>query len=148
MDAFCFGAGAGVGVGAGTGTTAFASAAAGAGTDVGILMSQTTNTTLTSNGFPLLEDEVDYKTVTDQATLDTHAAGDLALHSVPVVQWNLSVNALMPPVMSSYNIGDMALIRVAGHVWIPDSPPAGYPMRVVGMSGDSSTKLKLKVQSA
>ena len=119
--------------------------AAGAGTDVGILMSQTTSAALTSNGFPLLEEEIDYKTVSDQATLDTYTAGDLALHSVPVVQWTLTVNALMPPVMSSFNIGDQSRVRVANHIWIPDGD---YPMRVLGVSGDSSTKLKLKVQGA
>jgi len=119
--------------------------AAGAGTDVGILMSQTSSATLTANGFPLLEEEIDYKTVTDQATLDTYTAGDLALHSVPIVQWTITVNALMPPVMSSFNIGDLARVRVANHIWIPDGD---YPMRVVGLSGDSSTKLKLKVQGA
>ena len=119
--------------------------AAGAGTDTGILMSQTTSAALISNGFPLLEDENDYKTVSTQATLDTYTSGDLALHSVPVVQWGLSVNALAAPVMSSYNIGDLARVRVVNHVWIPDGD---YAMRIMGMSGDSSTKLKLKVQVA
>lgn len=119
--------------------------AAGAGTDVGIVLSQASNTNLTGIGFPLLEEQIDYKTVSDQATLDTYTAGDLALHSVPVVQWTITVNALMPPVMSSYNIGDLARVRVANHIWIPDGD---YPMRIVGMSGDSSTKLKLKVQGA
>lgn len=117
--------------------------AAGAGTDTGILMSQTTSATLTGNGFPLLEEQIDYKTVSDQATLDTYTKGDLALHSIPVVQWTMAVNALAPPVMTSYSIGDPARVRVAGHVWIPDGD---YPMRIVGMSGDSSTKLVLKVQ--
>jgi len=119
--------------------------AAGGGTDVGIVMSQTISSTLVANGFPLLEEEIDYRTVTDQATLNTYTAGDLALHSVPVVQWGLTVDALQPPIMSSYNIGDLARVRVAAHVWIPDGD---YPMRVLGVSGDSSTKLKLKVQGA
>ena len=122
--------------------------AAGAGTDVGILMSQTSSSTLIGNGFPLLEDETDYKTVSDQATLDTYTAGDLALHGTPIKQWALSVDALQPPVMSSYNVGDVALVRIANHLWLPDSPAAGLPLRIVGMSGDSSTKLMLKVQAA
>ena len=120
-------------------------AAGGVGTDLGTVMSQTTSSTLVANGFPLLEEEIDYKTVTDQATLNTYTAGDLALHSVPVVQWTITVNALMPPVMTSYNIGDLARVRVVSHVWIPDGD---YPMRIVGLSGDSSTKLRLKVQGA
>ena len=119
--------------------------AAGAGTDVGILMSQNTSSLLVGNGYPLLEEETDYKTVTDQATLDTYTAGDLTLHSAPVVQWTLTVDALQPPVMSSYNIGDHARVRVSQHIWIPDGD---YPMRILGVSGDSSTTLKLKVQSA
>lgn len=119
--------------------------AGGAGSDVGILMSQNTSSFLVSNGYPLLEEETNYRTVTDQATLDTYAAGDLILHSAPVVQWTLSVDALQPPVMSSYNIGDQARVRVYQHIWIPDGD---YAMRILGMSGDSSTKLRLKVQSA
>ena len=119
--------------------------ASGGGTDVGIVMSQTTSSTLVSNGFPLLEGEIDYRTVTDQATLNTYTAGDLALHSTPIVQWTIAVNAMLPPVMSSFNVGDLARVRVVNHVWIPDGD---YPMRIVGMSGDSSTKLKLKVQGA
>jgi len=119
--------------------------AEGGGTDTGILMSQTTSSTLVAAGFPLLEEEIDYRTVTDQATLNTYTAGDLALHSVPVVQWSLTVNALMPPVMSSFNIGDLSRVRVANHIWIPDGD---YQMRIMGTSGDSSTRLKLKVQGA
>lgn len=118
---------------------------AGSGADVSILMSQNTSPDLVSAGYPLLEEETDYKTEPDQATLDTYAAGDLALHSVPVVQWTLTVDALQPPVMSSYNVGDRARVRIYQHIWIPDGD---YPMRIIGMSGDSSTKLMLKVQGA
>jgi len=119
--------------------------AAGSGSDVGIVMSQNTSSTLIANGYPLLEQETDYRTVTTQATLDTYTAGDLTLHSAPVVQWTLTVDALQPPVMSSYNVGDHARVRVYQHIWIPDGD---YPMRILGVSGDSSTMLKLKVQSA
>ena len=119
--------------------------AEGGGADVGIVMSQNTSSTLIAAGFPLLEEEIDYRTVIDQATLNTYTAGDLALHSAPVVQWMLTVNALLPPVMSSFNVGDLARVRIANHIWIPDGD---YPMRIVGVSGDSSTKLRLKVQGA
>ena len=77
--------------------------------------------------------------------MDTYATGDLTLHSAPVVQWTLTVDALQPPVMSSYSVGDLARVRIANHIWIPDGD---YPMRILGVSGDSSTKLKLKVQGA
>jgi hypothetical protein len=123
-------------------TTAWA---AGAGTDSGILMSQNTSTALTSVGFPLLEEEIDHKTVSTQATLDSYTAGDISTHAGPTVQWTLTVDSTQPPALSSFSIGDLARVRVANHIWIPDGD---YPMRVTGISGDSSTKIKLNVQVA
>lgn len=118
---------------------------AGSGTDVGILMSQTVSSTLTSVGFPLLEEEIDHKTVAIQATLDAHSAGDLAAHATPIIQWSLTIDSTQPPALSSFNLGDQARVRIANHVWIPDGD---YLMRIMGMSGNSSTKIVLNVQVA
>ncbi len=122
--------------------------ALGSGDGTGVLMSVAQSSLATSNGWPLLEHETDYKTVDTQTTLDTHTAGDLAAFSAPTVQFGLTVDATKPPVFGSYTLGDNAFVRVANHVWIPDSPVAGYAMRIVKMSGDSSTTITMDVQNA
>jgi len=122
--------------------------ALGNGNGTGILTSMAQNTALTSAGWPLLEQETDYKTVADQPTLDAHTAGDLAAFSAPTVQFGMTVDSTKPPTLGPYTVGDNVLVRVANHVWIPDSPVAGYPMRLVKMSGDSSTTVSLDVQNA
>lgn len=118
----------------------------GAGSTVGTAMSRAQSTVLTSQGWPLLERQTDYKTVSTQGTLDAHAQADLTLHQAPTTQWTLDVNALLPPALDSYLLGDNALVRVAGHLWVPDSPPAGYQMRIIGVSGDGTPTVTLDMQ--
>lgn len=118
----------------------------GAGSTIGTLMSFAQSTALTSRGWPLLERQIDYKTVSVQGTLDAHAQADLALYGSTTTQWQLEVNALLPPVLGSFLLGDKANVRVSGHIWVPDSPAAGYPMRVIGISGDNTATVKLDMQ--
>jgi len=120
--------------------------AQGTGSGAATLISKSTSSTLPSQGWPLLESENDYRTVTDQPTLDSHTLADQQTFGRDVIQWTISVNALQPPVLGSYLLGDNALIRVAGHLWIPDSPAAGYPMRIIQISGDNTPIVKLDVQ--
>lgn len=118
---------------------------AGSGTDVGILMSRIESDYLVGNNFPLLEEEVDYKTVSDQATLDSSATGDLNVYGMPIIEWSLKVDATKPPALTSYNVGDPCRVRIVNHVWLPDGD---YNMRIVGIAGDSSTMVTLQVQGA
>lgn len=122
--------------------------ALGSGDGTSTLMSVTQSTSLTAQGWPLLEQETDYKTVLDQPTLDAHTAGDLATFAAPAVQFGLTVDITKPPVFGAYTIGDNALVAVRNHSWIPDSPPAGYPMRIVKLSGDATTSATMDVQNA
>ena len=122
--------------------------AKGAGSDTSTLMSLAVDTTYTDLGFPLLENETDYTTVSDQGTLDTHAAGDQAAFAQPTEQYDVTVDALDDPPLGSYGLGDVATIRVQDHFWLPDSPPAGYPVRILGYSGNGTTTVKLAVQDA
>jgi hypothetical protein len=118
----------------------------GSGTDVDTLMSTATNSTLTNAGWPALEQQKDYKSETSQVALDSEVAGDLALAQTPTIQWGLVVDASRPPLLGTYPLGQTAAVNVRNHVWIPDSPAAGYPMRVVAIAGDSSTAVTLSVQ--
>lgn len=119
--------------------------ATGAGDTASMLMSMTQSTDLVSKGWPLLEQETDYKTVSDQAVLDSKTLADLAAHALPTEQWTMNVDATLAPVLGSYLLGDRARVRVKNDVWTPDDD---YQMRIIGMSGDSSTKIKLDVQNA
>jgi hypothetical protein len=120
----------------------------GSGTDVDTLMSTTTNTTLVNAGWPVLEGQKDYKSELNQTALDLAVAGDLAIGQAPIVQFGLDVDGSQAPVVGSYPLGANAMVNVRNHIWVPDSPAAGYSMRVIAMSGDSSTKVTLAVQGA
>lgn len=122
--------------------------ALGSGDSTTVLISMAQSTTAIGNGFPLMEAETDYLTVLDQPTLDAHTAGDLAAYAGAATQFGLSVDITQPPAWGSYLIGDTAFVAVRNHFWIPDSPPKGYAMRVVKLSGDATTTGTMDVQNA
>ncbi|MEO7018351.1 MAG: hypothetical protein ABI067_17725 [Leifsonia sp.] len=120
----------------------------GSGTDVDTLMSTATNATLVNAGWPVLEGQKDHKSETIQVQLDKAVAGDLAVAQNPIIQFGLVVDGSQKPFLGTYPLGATAMVNVRNHIWVPDSPAAGYPMRVIAMSGDSSTKVTLAVQGA
>jgi hypothetical protein len=120
----------------------------GSGSETFTLIARAASTKWTDRGYPLHERETDYTTVEQQATLDAHAAGDLAAQLDPTVQYAMTVDALTDPQLGSYQLGDVASVRVADHWWLEDSPTAGYGLRILGISGNASTDVKLTVQSA
>ena len=119
--------------------------AAGSGTDVGTTMSMATNTALTLAGWPMLEAQTDYRTITTQSILDTHTVADLATHAGSTFQFGLIVDATQPPSFGSYLLGDVAVVTVRNNIWIPDND---FTMRIVKMSGNSSTSITLDMQAA
>lgn len=119
--------------------------AAGSGQDVSTLMSFNQSTTATINGYPLMEQQQDYKTVIDQATLDTHTAGDQLAHTTPTSQWMMAVNGTVAPLFGTYQLGDYARVRVANNLWISDN---NYTVRIIAFDGDSSMTVKLGIQGA
>jgi hypothetical protein len=120
----------------------------GSGTDVDTLMSTATNATLVNAGWPVLEGQKDYKSELNQTALDLAVAGDLAIAQTPITQFGLVVDGSQTPFVGSYPLGANAMVNVRNHIWVPDSPAGGYSMRVIAMSGDSSTKVTLAVQGA
>lgn len=115
----------------------------GAGSDADTLISHASSSTYIDLGWPLLENEADYTTVTDQGTLDAHAAGDLTAYGQATEQWDMSVDALADPQLGSYELGDLASVHVQDDWWLPDGD---YGMRIVGYSGDASMTVKLALQ--
>ena len=117
--------------------------AKGSGSGTSELMSMAQSTALTAAGYPALERETDYTTVTTQSELDAHTAGDLATYSTPTVQWQLKVDGSATPALGSYLLGDTAKVNVRRHAWIPDGD---YAMRILSQSGDGSNFQTLAMQ--
>lgn len=83
--------------------------ATGAGTPPGQLQSVAGGTI---PGYPLLESKQSYTDVKIQATLDGHAAADLAAMQAPVVVPTITVRADLDPFIGSYTVGDEARLRI------------------------------------
>jgi len=120
----------------------------GAGSDVDTLMSTASDDTLVNADWPDLEQQKDYKDITVQSTLDAAVAGDLALAQNPIIQFGLEVDGSQPPLAGTYTLGQLCTINVREHIWVPDSPPGGYTMRIITLSGDASTTVKLSMQGS
>lgn len=117
--------------------------AKGSGDDTSTLMSMAQSSALTALGYPALERETDYTTVTTQAELDAHTAGDLATYSTPTVQWSVKVDGSATPALGSYLLGDTAKVNVRRHAWVPDGD---YAMRILSISGDATNFQTLAMQ--
>src|SRR6185437_12416647 len=111
----------------------------GSGATVGTTMAMAQSQALTNQLWPLLENQVDYKTISDSPTLQNQAQADLNAHQTDPVQWTLTVDAQSAPQLGSYLLGDACKIRVANHIWIPDGD---YVKRIIGISGDNTATVK------
>lgn len=80
-----------------------------------------------ADGWPLLDGSSDYSTVTDQATLDSHAAADLARVVRPVV---IPSVAIRTDAVTQPQLGSHVLLKIRD-IWYPNTLTARY--RVVGL---------------
>lgn len=119
--------------------------AKGSGSDVDTLLSHLVSRTYTQQGWPLVEQETDYTTVTDQPTLDQHVAGDQAAHAAPTEQRTVTVAADQAPPLGSYDLGDLVVLTIKDHVWIPDEDST---QRIIqyAQSSDSANAIDLTMQ--
>jgi len=95
--------------------------ATGEGQDEATLMAMREDTTLTANGFPLLESASAHSTVQQQSTLTAHARAGLAANLRAWQTWTLTVRG--DPHIEDYRPGDW------GRTWIPADHP--YLSRVL-----------------
>lgn len=86
-----------------TTTRAFA---AGNGIEKAMLIGVAEDSSVYTNGWPLLETENAYNTVTDGATLFSHAQADQQISRLPVVLPVLTVHGGMSPTTTEMNVGD------------------------------------------
>lgn len=71
------------------------------------------------NGWPVLEDETSYTTVSDDDTLNQHAASDLVARRLPIVLPKLTVDPTRPPFLGEYNVGDEGQLAIQD-AWFRD----------------------------
>lgn len=65
-----------------------------------------------SSGWPILEDTVSHSGVTVQATINNHAAADLAAKPMPKVTHTFELKADVSPIFGSYGLGDDAVVQI------------------------------------
>lgn len=97
--------------------------ALGAGDEGRQLVGTATQAALEAAGYPRLERTGSYSDVTDQATLDGHAAADLAASAGLVIYPKLVVRAGAAPQLGTYDPGDDARVRITDTSW--PRPAAG-----------------------
>lgn len=79
--------------------------------------------------YPLLEGVNSYQGVTDQDTIDAHAASDLAAKPVGKQRFGLNLIGTEEPIFGSYGLGDDARVMIED-TWF--STGTEFPVRVVG----------------
>jgi hypothetical protein len=86
--------------------------ALGAGSNEGKLIATATDTSKTSTGWPLLEEQANYSDVTDATLLAGLASGQVAAVSYPPTTLQITVPPFENPVFGTYNIGDDARVII------------------------------------
>lgn len=98
---------------------------------------------LVEQGYPLLESEVPGReNVELQTTADSYANEAVQRSQAPVERWDASVDQDDAPRLGSYFPGDWVRFAVASHLYLA---PGDYRTRLMGFSGDDSTKVKLQL---
>jgi hypothetical protein len=65
-----------------------------------------------SAGYPLLESVANHSGVTDQVTINSHAASDLASKPVPTITHTFDLDPVQDPVFGTYALGDDARVQI------------------------------------
>jgi hypothetical protein len=112
-------------------TTANTIYAVGAGSNEGKLISAASHPTILTEGWAVLEDQVNYSDVTDQTVLDNLAMGAVNAFVTPPITMKVVVPAFVDPVYGTYEVGDDARIIIKDDRF-PNGLDAIY--RIVGSS--------------
>ncbi|MEV4869139.1 hypothetical protein [Streptomyces syringium] len=86
--------------------------AAGDGIEAGTLIAVSEDPEPYRNGWPLLESEHGYSSVTDPAQLRSHAASDQRVARLPVVLPTLAIHGGLPPTTADFGLGDDARVII------------------------------------
>lgn len=116
--------------------------AVGNGIGQGMPISVSHDATRYALGWPLLESETSYGTVTDPVDLQSHADSDLIVSRAPVVLPTLTVRGDVAPVLGAYNPGDDARIIIQDQFLVSG---IDVSMRIVRMDVSPSENAGEKV---
>lgn len=97
----------------------------GAGEGSSMLYSQVKDTEYDAAGWPQLDEVTQYKSVSIQTTLDSHATSDLRGSLPPIAVWDLSLAPDSDVSVSDFSVGDSAVFRINSRRW-------QNPIRFVG----------------
>jgi hypothetical protein len=86
--------------------------ALGAGSNEGKLIRTAQDTSKFVDGYPLLEEQVNYSEITDSTYLAQLATGQVLSVSNPVTIFKITVPAYVAPEFGTYNIGDNVRLRI------------------------------------
>jgi hypothetical protein len=86
--------------------------AVGDGQDAAAVVGVATDQVALNSGYPLLEGVNSYSGVTDQGTIDAHAASDLAALDAPLITHNADLDGEGPPAFGTYGLGDYLVANV------------------------------------
>lgn len=115
----------------------------GQGQEKDMLLGVATNQGQVAQGFPWMERDDASKQEDDQATLDRMATQDLSDAAAPKQQFSMIVDAGTSPSLGQYMPGDWADVKVPdGH---PIIPAGKITVRIMGIDGDKSTKVRITV---
>lgn len=115
----------------------------GSGQEKNMKLAYATSTELLALGWPWTEVDEAKKDVEDQDILQDGADELLASSKSPWQQWTINVRADQNPKLGIYQPGDWAVLQIPeGH---PVIDPGAVRIRIMGISGDESTKVKLTV---
>lgn len=104
----------------------------GAGNEAGQLIGYATSTKLPNLGWPALDNvDVGHSSATEQTTLDSWAAANIAQFGRKVEQWKPRVLLDSVPSIGSYTPGFFGRYAVNDHPWVPDGV---YTSRILGIA--------------
>lgn len=105
--------------------------AVGDGVDAAAIVGEATDQASLSAGWPLIEGVNSYSGVTEQSTIDSHAASDLKSLPMPLVNHSADLFGASKPEFGTYNMGDYVVANVT-------DPRFGsgvqFSVRVIGWS--------------
>lgn len=105
--------------------------AVGTGSNEGKSIATATNSDKLTEGWPLLEDSVNYSDITDATLLSNLAVGQVAAVAYPPVTMRVVAPPYVDPVFGSYKLGDDVRVRILD-ARFPNQLDAVY--RIVGLS--------------
>lgn len=113
----------------------------GDGIDVDALVAVAEDTGKYADGWPLLESETGYTTVSDTGTLQAHANSDRAVAALPQLLIELTVRGTLPPTVGEYGVGDDARLVIANDPFLPNKVDTTVRITTISINPTEAAEL-------